>query len=78
MKSVASSVDPANTPPFYKLFLTIDNKEVPKEIDIGSSVTLLNSSGFFKMGNQIDTLRLPTVIQKAMLEILSFVLGKKR
>ena len=47
MKSVASSGDPANTPPFYKLSVTIEDKEVPMEIDTGSSVTLLNSSDFF-------------------------------
>ena len=32
------------------------------EIDTGSSLTLLNSSDLFKMGNQIDTLKPPTVI----------------
>ena len=64
MKSVASSGDPANTSPFYKLSVTVEDKEVPMEIDTGNSVTLLNSSDFFKMGNQIDTLKPPTVILK--------------
>ena len=77
MKVVASSVDPASTPPFYKLFVTVEDKEVPMEIDTGSSVTLLNSSSFFKMGNQMDTLKPPTVIRKAMLGTLSIVLGKR-
>ena len=78
MKSVASSADPANTLSFYKLFVTFEDKEVPMEIDTGSSVTLLNSSFFFKIGNQIDTLKPSTVIRKAILGTLSIVLGENR
>ena len=77
MKIVASSVDPANTPPFYKLFVTMEDKEVPMKIDTGSSVTLLNSSIFFKMRNQIDTPQPSTVIRKALLGTLSIVFGEK-
>ena len=78
INSQSSSADPANTLSIHKLFVTIEDKEVPMEIDTGSSVTLLNSSGFFKMGNQIDTLKPPTVIRKAILGTLSIVLWKKR
>ena len=33
MRYVKSSESPTPTPPFYKLSVTIDNKEIPKEID---------------------------------------------
>ena len=80
MKSVASSGDPANAPPFYKLSVTIEDKEVlfRNWLFTGSSVTLLNPSEFFKRGNQIDTLKPPTVILKGYAGNTIKCLGKKR
>ena len=78
MKSVASSGDPANTPPLYKLFITIEDNEVPMEIDTGSSVTLQNSSDFFKIGNQFDTLNPPALILKGYTGNAIKCLGEKK
>ena len=47
------------------------------EIDKGISLTLLNSSDFFKMGNQIDTLKPPTVILEGYTGNTSKCLGEK-
>ena len=78
MKSVASSANPANTPPLYKLFVTIEDKKVPMEVDTGSSVTLLNSSDFFRIGNQIDPLKPPTAILEGYTENTIKCLEEKR
>ena len=78
MNSVASSGEPANTPPLYKLFVTIEDNEIPMEINTGSSVTLLNSSDFFKIGNQIDTLKPPAVILEGYTGNAIKCMGEKR
>ena len=50
MKSVKSSENSSFTPPLYKLTVTIEDQEVPIEVDTGSSVTLLSSADFTKTG----------------------------
>ena len=49
------------------------------EIDTGSSLTLLNSSDFFFLGNQVDTLKPPTVILEGYTgNTIKCLGGKKR
>ena len=54
MKSVKSSGSATTTPPSYKFTVTVEDKGIPMEIDTGSSVTLLSSIDFSKLGGQID------------------------
>ena len=48
MKSVKSSGNSSITPPLYKRTVTIEEQEVPMEVDTGSSVTLLSSADFYQ------------------------------
>ena len=59
MKSVQSSGNSSITPPLYKLTVTIEDQEVPMEVDTGTSVILLSSADFTKVGGQVTTLRPP-------------------
>ena len=54
--SVKSSDSPTPTPPLYKLSVTVDNKEIPIEIDTGSAVTLLSATDFSKLVGDIKSL----------------------
>ena len=65
MKSVKYSGNSSITPPLYKLTVTTEDQEVPMEVDTGSSVTLLSSADFTKIGGQVAKLRPPTVLLKS-------------
>ena len=77
MKSVKSSENSSFTPPLYKLTVTIEDQEVPMEVDTGSSVTLLSSAGFTKTGWQVTTLKPPTVLLKSYTGDIIQCLGEK-
>ena len=77
MKSVKSSGSSTTTPPLYKLTVSIEDKMVPMEVDTGSSVTLLSSADFSKLGGQIDTLKPSTVILKSYTGNVIECLGEK-
>ena len=65
LKSVESSGNSSITPSLYQLTVAIQDKEVTMKVDTGSSVTLLNSTDFSKLGGQLNTLKPPTVILKS-------------
>ena len=77
MKSVKSSGNSLITPPLYKLRVTTEDHEFPIEVDTGSSVTLLSSADFTKIGGQVTTLRPPTVLLKSYTEDIIQCLGEK-
>ena len=77
MKSVKSSENSSFTPPLYKLTVTIEDQEVPMEVDTGSSVTLLSSADFTKTGGQVTTLKPPTVLLKSYTGDIIQCLGEK-
>ena len=77
MRSVKSSDSPTPTPPLYKLSVTVDNKEIPMEIDTGSTVTLLSATDFSKLGGHIETLKSPIVILKSYTGNIIECLGEK-
>ena len=77
MKSVKSSENSSFTPPLYKLTVTIEDQEVPMEVDTGSSVTLLSSADFIKIGGQVTTLKTPTVLLKSYTGDIIQCLGEK-
>ena len=77
MKSVESSENSSVTPPLYKLTVTIEDQEVPMEVDTGSSVTLLSSADFTKTGGQVTALKTPTVLLKSYTGDIIQCLGEK-
>ena len=76
-KSVQSSGNSSITPPLYKLTVTIQDQEFPKDVDTGNSVTLLDSTDFTKIGGQVTTLRPPTVLLKSYTGDIIQCLDKK-
>ena len=74
MRGVKSSGSPAATPPLYTLAVTIEDMEVPMAVDTGSSVTLLGSADFSKLGGKIDSLK-PKMIHEPRL-FLCLVVGQ--
>ena len=77
MKSVKSSENSSFTPPLYKLTVTIEDQEVPMEVDTVSSVTLLSSADFTKTGGHETTLNPPTVLLKSYTGDIIQCLGEK-
>ena len=77
MKSVKSSENSSVTPLLYKLTVTIEDQEVPMEVDTDSSVTLLSSADFIKTGGQVTTLKPPTVLLKSYTGDIIQCLGEK-
>ena len=78
MKSVNSTEDSSSsTLPGYKLGVTINGQEVSMEIDTGSSVTLLNSKDFSRIGGVTDTLKPATVVLKSYTGNVIKCLGEK-
>ena len=64
MKNVNSVGQKSEISPQYKLGVNINGQEVSMEIDTGSSVTLLNSSDFERMGGNTNVLKPATVVLK--------------
>ena len=72
-----SSGNSSVTPPLYKLTVTIQDQEVPMEVDTGSSVTLLSSTDFTKIRGQVTTLSPPTVLLKSYTGEIIQCLGER-
>ena len=77
MWNVKSSDSPTPIPPLYKLSVTVDNKEIPMEIDTGSAVTLLSATDFSELGGHIETLESLTMILKGYTGNIIKCLGEK-
>ena len=77
IRSVKLSDSPTPTPQLCKLSVTVDNKEIPMEIDTGSAVTLLSVTDFSKLGGHNETLKSLTVILKSYTGNIIECLGEK-
>ncbi|KAK3734690.1 hypothetical protein QZH41_002110 [Actinostola sp. cb2023] len=78
MRSVNSSESSPSTPDLYQLTVAIDGKDVPMEIDTGSSVTLLSSRDFRRLGGSTSTLKPATVVLKSYTGDVIKCLGEKK
>jgi hypothetical protein len=65
MQNVNSVGQKSEISPQYKLGVKINGQEASMEIDTGSSVTLLNSSDFERMGGNTNVLKPATVVLKS-------------
>lgn len=63
--------------PLYQLTTTIDNKDVVMEVDTGSTVTLLSSRDFKRLGGSTSTLKPATLILKSYTGDTIKCLGEK-
>ncbi|XP_068680361.1 uncharacterized protein [Montipora foliosa] len=76
-RNLVQHTHPTPNPPLNKLSVTVDNKEIPMDIDTGSAVTLLSATDFSKLGGHIETLKNPTVILKSYTGNIIECLGEK-
>jgi hypothetical protein len=67
----------SDIPAHYKLTVTIDGTDIPMEVDTGSSVTLLNSRDFNRLGGEVKTLKPSTLLLKSYSGDLIKCLGDK-
>ncbi|CAB4007683.1 Retrovirus-related Pol poly from transposon [Paramuricea clavata] len=65
MQNINSVGQKSEISPQYKLGVNINGQEVSMEIDTGSSVTLLNSGDFERMGGDTNVLKPSTVVLKS-------------
>ena len=77
MKRLQSSGNLSIIPLLCKLTITIQDQEVPMEVDTGSSVTLSSSTDFTKTGGQVTTLRPHTVLLKSYTGDIIQCLGER-